>query len=189
MHRDAIDLDDNCELFGNVDKKVNSSDISSAKSGKTQDSTPMEANVIANLVIKKVNEMFKPVVRAPEPPRFQKPSQCGICHGDHPTLQCALKLSQPPQFQNKLWCDYEKRWTNHNTEGCWQRLKLLREQDIAQQNQGNFRAGGEKAMPILGQQPPLPGNATVKIVPPEEEGHEKAIMHVQPYFQENLKEK
>ena len=117
----------------------------------------MEADAIADLVIKKMNEMFKPAVRAPEPPRFQKPYQCGICHGDHPTFQCALKPRQLPQFQNKLWCDYEKRWTNHNTEGCWQPLKLLREQDIAQQNQGNFWAGGEKAMPVLGQQPPLPG--------------------------------
>ena len=102
--KDAIDLDDNCELFGNVDKKVNSSDTFSAKSGKTRDSTPMEADAIANLVIKKMKEMFKPTVRALEPPRFQKPYQCGICYGDHPTFQCALKPNQPPQFQNKLWC-------------------------------------------------------------------------------------
>ena len=149
--KDAIDLNDNCELFGNVDKKVNFSDTSSAKSERTRHFTLVEADAIADLVIKKMNEMFKPAMRAPEPPRFQKPYQCGICHGDHPTFQCALKPGQPPQFHNKLWCDYEKRWTNHNTEGCWQRLKLLREKDIAQQqNQGNFPAGGEKAMPVLG---------------------------------------
>ena len=94
--RDAIDLDDNCELIGNVDKKVTSSNTSSAKSEKTRGSTPMQANAIATLVIRKMNEMFKPAVRALEPPRFQKPYQCGICHGDHPTFQCALKPSQPP---------------------------------------------------------------------------------------------
>ena len=61
---DAIDIDDNCELFGNVDKRVNFSDTSSVKSGKTRDSTPMEADAIADLVIKKMNKMFKPAVRA-----------------------------------------------------------------------------------------------------------------------------
>ena len=50
--RDAIDLDDNCELFGNVDKKVNFFDTSSAKSEKTRDSTPIQADAIADLVIK-----------------------------------------------------------------------------------------------------------------------------------------
>ena len=129
--------------------------------------------------------MFKPAIRAPEQQKFQKPYQCGICHGDHPTHQCALKPSQPPQFQNKLWCDYERRWTNHNTEGCWQRMKHLREQEISQQNQGNFRAGGEKSMPVLGHQPPLPGNAAVRIVSPEEEGNDRAIVPVQPYSEES----
>ena len=94
--RDAIDLDDNCELFSNVDKKVKSSDTSSAKSEKTRDSAPMGADAIADLVIKKMNEIFRPAVKAPEQPRFQKPYQCGICQGDHPTHQCALKPSQPP---------------------------------------------------------------------------------------------
>ena len=50
--------------------------------------------------------------------------------------------------------------------------------------QGNFQAGGEKAMPGLGQQPPLPGNATVRIVTPEEEGNGRAMVPVQPYFEE-----
>ena len=56
--KDAIDHDDNCELYGNVDKKVNSFDTSSAKSEKTRDSTPIEADAIADLVIKKMNEML-----------------------------------------------------------------------------------------------------------------------------------
>ena len=141
----------------------------------------MGADAIADLVIKKMNEMFRPAVKAPEQPRFQKQYQCGICQGDHPTYQCALKPKQPPQVPGKLWCDYEKRYTNHNTEGCWIRLRHLREQDIAQQNQG-----GEKAMPVLGQQPPLPGNAAVRIVTPEEEGSERAMVPVKPYFEESL---
>ena len=83
--KDAINRDDNCEVFGNVNKKVNCSDISSDQSGKTKDSTPMEVDVMADLVIKKMNQMFKPAVRAPEAPRFQNPYQCGICKGHHPT--------------------------------------------------------------------------------------------------------
>ena len=100
--KDAIDLDDNCKLSGNVDKKGNSSTTSSDRSGKTKYSTPMEADTIADLVIKKMNQMFKPVVRAPEPPRFQKPYQCGICletiqhlnvHSNCPTQWLSSNLS------------------------------------------------------------------------------------------------
>ena len=39
-------------------------------------------------------------------------------------------------------------------------------------------------MPILGQQPPLHGNAAVRIVTPKEEGNDRAIVPVQPYFEE-----
>ena len=83
--KDAIDLDDNCKLYGNVDKRVNSSDASSAQSSCSKEATPMEADAIADLVIKKMNQMFKPTMRAPEHERFQRPYRCGLCGGDHPT--------------------------------------------------------------------------------------------------------
>ena len=57
--KDAINLDDNCELYGNFDKKVNSSDTSRIQNGKAKEATPIEANSIADLVIKKMNQMFK----------------------------------------------------------------------------------------------------------------------------------
>ena len=49
--KDAIDFDDNCDLYGNVDKKVNSSDASSTQSEKTNEATPVKADAIADLVI------------------------------------------------------------------------------------------------------------------------------------------
>lgn len=61
------------------------------------------------------------------------------------------------------------------------------------QNQGhprgfvnpNIHVGGEQAMPILGQQPPLPGNAAVRIMQPEEEGSEQALVPSYPYYEED----
>ena len=81
----------------------------------------MEADAIANLVIKKMNQMFKPAMRAPEQGRFQKPYQCGLCGGDHPTSQCALRQQNPSQQMPRQdkWCDFENKWTNHETKDCW----------------------------------------------------------------------
>ena len=39
-------------------------------------------------------------------------------------------------------------------------------------------------MPVLGQQPPLPGNAAFRVVTPEEEGNDRAIVPSHPYFKE-----
>ena len=59
--KDAIDFDDNCEIYGNVDKKIHSpSETSSVKSGKTQETSPVETDAIADLVVKKINQVFKP---------------------------------------------------------------------------------------------------------------------------------
>ena len=70
--KDAIDFDDdNCENYGNVDKKIHSpSETSSVKSGKTQETSPAEANAIVKLVFKKMNQVFKPHPRQQEYPRF-----------------------------------------------------------------------------------------------------------------------
>ena len=54
--KDAIDFDDNCKIYGNVDKRINSPSKSSiVKSGKTQDTSLVEADAIADLVVKKMN--------------------------------------------------------------------------------------------------------------------------------------
>ena len=43
----------------------------------------MEADAITNLVIKKMNQMFKPTMRAPKQNRFPKPYECGLSGGEH----------------------------------------------------------------------------------------------------------
>ena len=65
--KNAIDFDDNCEIYGNVDKKIHSpSETSSVKSGKTQETSLVEADAIADLVVKKMNQVFKPQPRPQE---------------------------------------------------------------------------------------------------------------------------
>ena len=59
--KDAIDFDDNCEIYGNVDKKIHLPlETLSVKSEKTQETSPVEADAIADLVVKKMNQVFKP---------------------------------------------------------------------------------------------------------------------------------
>ena len=54
--KDAIDFDDNCKIYGNVDKKIHSpSKTSSVKSGKTQETSLVDVDAIADLVVKKIN--------------------------------------------------------------------------------------------------------------------------------------
>ena len=51
---------DNCEIYGNVDKKSYCPwETSSVKSGKTQENSPVEEDTIANLVVKKMNQVFR----------------------------------------------------------------------------------------------------------------------------------
>ena len=58
--KDAIDFDDNYEIYGNVDKKIHlPSKTSSVKSGKTQEASPVEADAIVDLMVKKMNQIFK----------------------------------------------------------------------------------------------------------------------------------
>ena len=199
--KDAIDFDNNCEIYGNVDKKIHSpSETSSVKSGKTQETSPVEADAIADLVVKKMNQVFKPQPRPQEYQRFQKPYMCGNCAGDHPTSQCMLKPQNPVQHQPRLdkWCDFEQKWTSHDTKDCWHRIRFMREQGMAPMpNPGNPRVfnnpnipmGGDKAMPVLGQQPPLPGNAAVRLVHTEEENNEQALVPSYPYYEESPEER
>ena len=45
--------------------------------------------------------------------------------------------------------------------------------------------GGKSALPNLGQQPALPNNTAVRIVQPEEEVSEQALVPTYPYFEED----
>ena len=74
----------------------------------------------------------------------------------------------------------------------------MREQGMAPMpSQGNPRVfnnlnllmSGDKAIPVLGQQPPPLGNAAVRLVHTEEENNEQALVPSYPYYEENLEER
>ena len=44
--------------------------------------------------------------------------------------------------------------------------------------------GMERALPVLGHQPPLPRNAALRLVQPDEEGYEQALVPMPPYYEE-----
>ena len=86
---------------------------------------------------------------------------CENCAGDHPTSQCMLKPQNLVQHQPRLdkWCDFEQKWTSHDTRDCWHKIRFMREQGMAPMpnsrnprafNNPNLPMGGDKAMPMLG---------------------------------------
>ena len=78
--KDAIGFNKNYKIYGNVDKKIHSpSKTSSVKSGKTQETSLVEVDENVDLVVKKMNQVFKPQLRPQEYPWFQKPYMCKNC--------------------------------------------------------------------------------------------------------------
>ena len=63
------------------------------------------------------------------PPRVierqeDRPYICGICGGNHSTGQCAPKNQGVvrQELQQAMWCDFHKRWGNHSTKNCFNRI-------------------------------------------------------------------
>ena len=56
-------------------------------------------------------------------------------------------------------------------------------------NNPNLPMGGDKAMPVLGQQPPLPGNAALRLVHTKKEPNEQALVPTYPYYEESQGER
>ncbi|MCO5567204.1 hypothetical protein L7F22_020892 [Adiantum nelumboides] len=134
---DAIKYDDNCD----TDKD----DVRSKSSESSRKAASQIEDIIKG-VAEKMQQMYGPP-RAMDR-KIMKPYICGVCGGDHPTSQCLPKnpgpIRQEPQLS--LWCDFHKRWGNHATENCYNRMHQMREQAM-----GNaFRAGmeGEKPAPV-----------------------------------------
>ena len=69
---------------------------------KTQDTSPVEADAIVDLVVKKMNKVFKPQPRQQNYPWLQKPYTYGNCARDHPTSHCMLKPQNLVQQQPRL---------------------------------------------------------------------------------------
>ena len=200
--KDAIDFDDNCEIFGNVNASARSETSSTKNTIETGKNHPIDAEAIAEMVMKKMNQVFRPPQRPAEQPRFVRKYICGQCGGDHPTLQCLPKQNNPNPAAPRTdkWCDFEQKWTNHETQECYHRIRYLRQQGIAQQpagppvqpqnqrmgNQFFAAPGGEHAQPVLGNQPPLPRAAPVRFMQPEEITYDGTMVPVTSYYKEEV---
>ena len=77
---DAINLDDNCDIY-RKDKPISGTESQStaSSSGETGKNKINETEAMVELIMKRMNQVFKP------PP---KPMRCEVCGGDHPTSQC-----------------------------------------------------------------------------------------------------
>ena len=194
MH-EAIDIDDNCNIYGK-DRPILRLDSASTTSKITQQDNKDRANEakeMVELIMKRMSEVFRP-----QPP---KPIKCKNCGGDHPTIFCLPKhnfQAYKPLPKVDKWCNFEKKWTNHETQECYNKIRHLREQEIAQNPQGGGNqalayaprginqnygqlGGGELAQPILGNQPPLPGTTIVRYIQPKEVNQESALVLVEHY--------
>ena len=126
---DAIDLDDNCDIYGK-DKPISGVDSLISTSKSTQETNREkfnEAEAMVEMIMKRMNQVFKP----PNP----RPIGCEICAGDHPTSYCLPKQNYQaykPALKTDKWCDFEQKWENHKTQECYHRIRHLREQGISQ---------------------------------------------------------
>lgn len=122
---DAIDLDDNCDIYGK-DKPISRTKtqitISSNETGRNRVN---ETEAMVELIMKRMNQVFKPP---------QRPMRCEVCGGDHRTSQCLPKQNLQPYRALRIdkWCDFENKWTNHETQECYHKIRYLREQGMAQ---------------------------------------------------------
>ena len=186
-------MDDNCDIYGK-DKPITGSEGTSSKTTTdTERTKAAEAEAMVDMIMKRMNQVFRP------PQRLQR---CEACGGDHPTNQCLPKQNyqahKPPRTDK--WCEFERIWTNHETVDCYHRIKHMREEGINQQpasapqalhyaprvGNPNYAAQGvERAQPVLGSQPPLPGAAMVRYIQPEDVNNEGAVVPVNYYGEEN----
>ena len=163
MH-EAIDLDDNFDIYGKEKpfSLVDSLSYTSTNTQETSKDKTNEAKATVEMIMKIMNHVFKP----PNP----RPIRCEIFAGDHPISYCLPKQNYQaykPTPKIDKWCDFKKRWTNHETQECYHRIRHLREQGIAQNTQGGVNqvfayvprginhnygqlGGGERAQLVLG---------------------------------------
>jgi hypothetical protein len=155
------------------------------QSGKTE--------AMVDMIMKRMKQVFMP------PQRLQR---CEACGGDHPTLQCIpKKIDQPPKPpRTDKWCEFEQKWTNHETTECHHRIQFMREQGFAQVptatpqgenymprvgNQNYVAPRMERAQSVLGNQLSLPGVALVRFVQPEDLELDGTLVLVSYYGGEN----
>ena len=104
---------------------VDSLSSTSRSTQETSKDKSNEAEAMVEMIMKRMNQVFKPPL-----PKLVK---CEICAGDHPTSYCIPKQNYQafrPAPKTDKWCDFEQKWTNHDTKDCYHRIKYLREQAL-----------------------------------------------------------
>ena len=82
-----------------------------------------------------------------------------------------------------MWCDFHKRWGNHSTKNCFNRIQHRRGQALA--NTRRVQVVGDKAIPVLDRQPPLPKTAPKRMVNHDEKyNEEQALVPITTYLEE-----
>ena len=72
-----------------------------------------------------------------------------------------------PKEQPTLWCDFDKKWDNHMIEECYNCIQFMRGQAMG--GMPKVTTKGERPMPMLEKQPPLPRIAPVRLVAQEDD--------------------
>ena len=89
-----------------------------------------------------------------------------------------------PNGRLALWYDLDKKWGNQTTEECYNRIRFLKNQQMGG-NVPNYALAGERPLPILDAQPPLPNAGPIRLFEHEDEDNqEKALVSVMPYVNE-----
>ncbi|MCO5546850.1 hypothetical protein L7F22_000287 [Adiantum nelumboides] len=179
---DALLYEDNCNL-GRVGLSNDNVTESSHASGQ------VNQEAIADLVMKKMRLEGKmnPMQRGGGYPRAYV---CGICSGNHPTGSCQREGNA--HASGLIWCDICKKYSTHNADNCYYRVRALNHnlqlQQQHQQRVANPSVGGnnERAVPVLGTQPPLPGAAAVRYVDvaSQELGSGRDLVPIGTYYEE-----
>ncbi|WP_208972724.1 hypothetical protein, partial [Escherichia coli] len=86
-----------------------------------------------------------------------------------------------PDGRPAHWCDFDKKWGNHTTEECYNRMRFARQQQMVGGMQG-YAPVGERPLPVvLEAQPPLPTTTPIKLLDYEEdENQERALVMMMP---------
>ena len=113
---EAIDYDTNCDWGKN--------DTNSKTSGSSRQMASQIEDIIKG-VTKKIQQLYGSP-RATNR-RIGWPYICGVRDKNHPTSQCIPKkqVGTSPDAQLALWCYFHKKWENHLTRHCYNKIQHM----------------------------------------------------------------
>ena len=145
---DAIDYDEDCG------EELKGKDLSSRASASTS-SIASQVEEITKGVMEKIQHLYG-MTKSMDPQRM-----------DRPRLM-TVRLDGRPA----LWCNFNKKWGSHTNEECYNHIRFMRNQKMVG-NMQKFVPVGERLLPILGTQPPLPNGAPIRLVKHEEDDNQE----------------